>query len=175
MSTVRTILVSTLKGLLFVLTSEYLHIQLHVRKEVKKTMNIKKTIATGVALVGLLAATAFPAFAANDKLTMYGSFTGNCSTGATGGVAEGFANLNEVDTTINGVVSLKGASPNSTYIVYLVAQTCASTILGTITTNGQGNGNLSVEKTPAPGTPEWTIVAGNLAVPSDVLLSTLGQ
>ncbi len=138
-------------------------------------MNIKKTIASGVAIAGLLAATTFPAFAANDKLTMYGSFTGNCSTGATSGVAEGFANLNEVDTNINGVVSLKNAMPNSTYIIYLVAQTCASTVLGTITTNDQGNGNLSVDKTPAPSTPQWVVVAGNLAVPGDVLLSTLGQ
>src|SRR5258708_16040021 len=111
-------------------------------------MNIKKTIASGVAIAGLLAVSALPTFAASDKGPMYDNPTGSCAVGGTGGTAvEGFANLNEVGTNVQGVVSLKGANPGATYTVYLVDGGCTTfTPAGTITTNCQGNENLSINK-----------------------------
>jgi hypothetical protein len=135
-------------------------------------MNIKKTIATGIAIGGLFVATAFPAFAASDKGVMYDKPTSiSCATGATAGIAEGFANINEVGGNVSGEVALKGANPGDTYNVFLVdvASGCSFTQLGTITTNGQGNGTFHVGKTPAPST-SWIITAENTAL-TDFLAS----
>lgn len=137
-------------------------------------MSMKKFIAAGLASIGIAALASMPALAASDKGTMYDHPSGSCATGATGGSAAGFANLNEVGGNISGPVSLKGANPNTIYTVQLWDQNCSAFYTGTLITNGQGNGTLYVPATAMPATPEWFAAAFN-STTGDFLASAAVQ
>lgn len=130
-------------------------------------MSLKKSLVTSsAALIGVVALAVTPALAANDKGVMYDKPSGSCSVGATGGTAAGFANLNDVNESVNGIVSLKNGNPDSSYAVYLIAADGSCTLLssvGMLTTNGQGYGNLSVPATSVAGEPGWFVEAFNPA------------
>ena len=137
---------------------------------------LKMAAASVVATAGIVALGAAPALAANDKGVMYDNPSGGCTTGATGGTAEGFANLNDVHSSVNGVVSLKGAMPNTTYAVTINASDVFCTVIstvGTLTTNGQGNGSISVPATSVAGQPGWFVEA--LSTTGDFIASPAQQ
>ncbi|MCW2571444.1 MAG: hypothetical protein JWO88_1502 [Frankiales bacterium] len=89
-----------------------------------------------------------------------GDMTSQCKSGAEAeGGPNGFAILNlpgksgdPATDRIVGEVSLKNATPNSSFIVNLaMGSNCVP--LGTLTTNGQGNGNFHIDNMPnAAGT-----------------------
>jgi len=80
----------------------------------------------------------------------------DCSTGCpeladmNGPTGFGFVNYNQhADGTLRIVASLKGAEPNATYSVILAnapthATTTGFAVVGTLTTNGQGNGTSNI-------------------------------
>ena len=84
---------------------------------------------------------------------------------------QGFAviKLSSDGTVISAQVSLKDAVPNATYAVH-IDQTprgpCRASV-GTIQTNGQGNGNASVSAPLAPGTTDAAVWANTLDFPID--------
>ncbi len=85
----------------------------------------------------------------------------DCSVGCleapdmTGPAGFGFVNYNQnVQGDLRVVVSVKGAAPNTTYSVILAngsthATSTGSAVIGTVTTNGQGNGTSNSEVTHA--------------------------
>ena len=85
-----------------------------------------------------------------------------CSGGQIGPLppeTNGFAVIVRVDGNVVAEVSLKGGLPNTTYNVRLIQTPSGSdcfTFDGTLTTNGQGNGNAHIEEpllagpTPSP-------------------------
>ncbi|HZM64234.1 MAG TPA: hypothetical protein VFB59_03815 [Candidatus Saccharimonadales bacterium] len=106
-----------------------------------------------VAAVGI----ALPASAApNTKLDL----VQDCSTGCSeavdmaGPTGFGFINYNQDDEgNLRVVASLKNAEPNTTYQIFLVcgpthAAACGFIEIGTLTTNGQGNGNSGAVMVP---------------------------
>ena len=119
-------------------------------------MNINKTLVTGAISAALFGSMVANGFAGAGKASLYNSDPYTCSGGAsdTSGATYGFAVLN---TTNNGIViaevSLKGATPNSTYDIYVNQDPdgCPTVATGTLTTNSQGNGNANV-KVPAVST-----------------------
>ena len=131
-------------------------------------MNIKRTIATGAMTAALFASMAAAVFAGAGKAPLYnapGNFT--CPTGAQPAVGDptfGFVVLN---TTGNGWlianVALKGATPDSTYDIYVNQDPggCPTVAVDTLTTNGQGNGNANVKVPAVPGaTVYWVSAVG---------------
>ena len=119
-------------------------------------MNITKTITTGIAIGSLLAVTALPTLAANDKAPLYGpndvAFT--CPTG--GAVTPstfGFVNINPQNGQLQVEVAVKGAEPNTTYDIYVNQDPggCPTVKIGTMTTNNQGNGNVHLSVPQVPG------------------------
>jgi len=67
----------------------------------------------------------------------------------------GFAVIHQVDGNVMAEVSLKGGLPNTTYNVRLIQTPSGSDCFvfdGTLTTNGQGNGNAHIEEPLLPGT-----------------------
>ena len=72
--------------------------------------------------------------------------------------------LNSVgqDSTVSAEVVVKGAIPNATYAVYLIQDpgNCPNVLsVGTIATNGEGNGNAHAEVSRIPGAMTfWVIV-----------------
>lgn len=118
-------------------------------------INIKKALIAGATSAAIFGSIVSNVFAGAGKAPLYNApanFT--CPTGAQPAPADatfGFAVLN---TTNNGMViaevALKGATPNSTYAIYVNQDPggCPTVATGTLTTNGQGNGNANV-KVPA--------------------------
>jgi hypothetical protein len=107
-------------------------------------------LALVIALVGLSQPSPVSA-APNTKVDIFQ----DCSTGCAeaidmaGPTGFGFVNFNQDETSaLRVVVSLKNAAPNTTYTIYLVcgpthAVACGFISIGTLTTNGVGNGNSS--------------------------------
>ncbi len=85
---------------------------------------------------------------ANTKLDLIQDCSIGCpeAPDMTGPTGFGFVNYNQdANGDLRVVVSVKGAAPNATYAVILGngsthATTTGSAIVGTVTTNGQGNG-----------------------------------
>lgn len=116
------------------------------------------TALAAVVLAGVASATA------NDKVDLQQDCGSPCvepvdSVGPTG---FGFVNVNKnAAGDLRVVAVLKNAAPNTTYEVFLVcgpthATACGFVSLGTLTTNGQGNGNsgaIVVEDPPYVGGP----------------------
>ena len=112
-------------------------------------------------LVALLAAAAMASVAtatANDKVALQQDCGSPCvepvdSTGPTG---FGFVNYNKnAAGELRVVVSLKNAEPNTTYHIFLTCgpthdTACGFVDIGTLTTNGQGNGNSAAIIVSAP-------------------------
>src|SRR5258708_7871686 len=109
-------------------------------------MNIKKTLIAGIATATILASVALPAFADNTKEITYVNSPWTCPTGAQpNNNAAGFVNVNLQNGNINGEFSVKGGQVNETYQVYITTQNCGTVeVVGTLTTNGQGNGNVTL-------------------------------
>ena len=119
-------------------------------------MNMNRIRAPAVAalmamtIVAGFAGSASVADAAAQKADLHkvGPFPANqCAISATGAV-EGFVVVNETERAEALIVevSLKGGAPNKTYSVALVqcrgTTFVARNVLGTLTTNGEGHGNL---------------------------------
>jgi hypothetical protein len=118
------------------------------------------TSRTAVAFGALLFAVALagPASAAGaTKVPLLKEAFGSCSTGAAGGAPTGgFAIIHSTGSNaLTAEVSLKGATPNTTYTLALV-QTPSGTDCfdpeATITTNGVGNGNVHIQEPLRAGT-----------------------
>jgi hypothetical protein len=83
-----------------------------------------------------------------QKAPIFSTETISCETGAfpASMTTFGFAILNTPgdETTITGVLALKGVAPNTTYRVEVISgfPTCAGENVGDLTTNKQGNGTL---------------------------------
>ncbi len=62
--------------------------------------------------------------------------------------------------TVMANVALKGATPNTTYVVRLIQGGSGDcfTVDGTITTNGQGNGTLTIYETMFAGAPGVQVI-----------------
>jgi hypothetical protein len=107
-------------------------------------------LALVIALVGLSQPSPVSA-SPNTKVDIFQ----DCSTGCAeaidmaGPTGFGHVNFNQDETSaLRVVVSLKNAAPNTTYTIYLVcgpthAVACGFISIGTLTTNGVGNGNSS--------------------------------
>ena len=115
---------------------------------------MRKVIAGGIAVaVGVSTAFAAGAFAGGNGAQrsglspQAGSQTSQCEPGSGGG-GNGFVILNAPGQPNNaskliGEVSLKNATPNTTYLVNVAAgNNC--TPEGSLTTNNQGNGNAHI-------------------------------
>lgn len=89
---------------------------------------------------------------ANTKLDLIQDCSVGCpeATDMTGPTGFGFVNYNQnAGGDLRIVASLKGAAPNTTYSVILAngsthATTTGFAVIGTVTTNGQGNGTTNV-------------------------------
>jgi hypothetical protein len=112
-----------------------------------------------------------------QKAPLFGpSFTSTCEGGVTPTAHTfGFVVLTTPgdETTLSGVVSLKGAAPNATYLVtpgqYPFAF-CGGTATDTIThlhTNGRGNGTVEFSGERIPGTTKFSVELFNEAPPFD--------
>src|SRR3989338_4289299 len=121
-------------------------------------MNIKKTLVTGAISAALFGSMVANVFAGAGKAPLYNApanFT--CPTGAQPAATDPTYGFAVINTTNNGMViaevSLKGATPNSTYDIYVNQDPdgCPTVATGTLTTNSQGNGNANV-KVPAVST-----------------------
>ena len=122
----------------------------------------------------ILASLAIPAMAlagsGAQKVDMLAHAFGSCASGAAGGApVVGFAVINEDSAgNITAEVSLKGGTPNHTYALEIVqtphGQGCGVP-QGTLTTNGQGNGNAHLSVAALPGTTDAFV----LIQPSDSL------
>jgi hypothetical protein len=124
-------------------------------------MKVRTAPALLGTLVALLAAAAMASVAAgsaNDKVALQQDCGSPCvepvdSTGPTG---FGFVNYNkDAAGALRVVVSLKNAEPNTTYHIFFVcgpthATACGFEDIGTLTTNGQGNGNSGAIIVSAP-------------------------
>ena len=106
-------------------------------------------VATTAALLALGVAASVASASANDKVALQQDCGSPCvepvdSSGPTG---FGFVNYNkDAAGDLRVVVSLKNAAPNTTYHVFLVCgpthdTSCGFVDIGTLTTNGHGNGN----------------------------------
>ena len=136
---------------------------------------MRKRLLLGIATLAAAGA-AVPALAASQNAEqteqMFDGGVVNCHSGMSGGTpTQGFAviKLSPDGTVISAQVSLKDAVPNATYAVH-IDQTprgpCRASV-GTIQTNGQGNGNASVSAPLAPGTTDAAVFANNLDFPID--------
>lgn len=109
-----------------------------------------------------------------------------CSTGALStSPSVGFAILNShpplnsagQDSVIIGEVVVEGGVPNATYTVFVLQDpgNCLNvTSAGTLTTNGQGNGNGHFEVSRIPGAIDFWVIAADqmdLLLPKSVLMS----
>jgi hypothetical protein len=112
-----------------------------------------------------------------QKAPLYGpEFSSICP----GGVAAtphtfGFASLNTPgnETTLSGVVSLKGAAPNATYRVEPVQEFLGSLCVTPtpsivlLHTNGKGNGTVEFSSVRERGTTAFNVEVFNVAPPFD--------
>ena len=139
--------------------------------------SIKRNLIAGAASAAILASLVGVVFAGSGKAPLYNApanFT--CPAGAQPAANDptfGFAVLN---TTGNGQViaevSLKGATPDATYDIYVNQDPggCPTVATGTLTTNGQGNGNTNVKVPAVSGaTVYWVSAVGG----GQVLRSTV--
>ena len=129
-------------------------------------MDIKRAILAGATSAALFVTLVSGAFAGAGKAPLYNApanFT--CPTGAQPAVGDptfGFAVLN---TTGNGMVianvALKGATPDATYDIYVNQDPggCPTVATGTLTTNGEGNGNANVKVPAIPGASMYWVSA----------------
>jgi len=136
---------------------------------------MRKRLLLGIATLAAAGA-AVPALAASQNAAqteqMFDEGVVNCESGMSGGTpTQGFAviKLSPDGTVISAQVSLKDAVPNATYAVH-IDQTprgpCRASV-GTIQTNGQGNGNASVSAPLAPGTTDAAVWANTIGFPID--------
>ena len=118
-----------------------------------------------------------PQGAAKEPLFNTGVFT--CSTGAiptpttfgfvilnTHGPADAFGN----DSVVSAEVVIKNGIPNATYQIFLAQHigNCPNMVsVGTVTTNGQGNGNGHAEVSRISTARNFWVAAVDLAHPSD--------
>jgi len=128
-------------------------------------MQLKKALVSGAVSAALFATMVASVFAGAGKAPLYNNSAYLCSTGAQPAAADptfGFAVLN---TTGNGMViaevSLKGATANSTYDIYVNQDPggCPTGATGTLTTNGQGNGNANVKVPAVAGATKYWVSA----------------
>jgi hypothetical protein len=107
--------------------------------------------ALAISVLGLGLATPVGA-TANTKLDVVQDCSTGCSQPAdmNGPTGFGFVNYNQnAGGDLRIVASLKGAEPNATYSVILAngpthATTTGFAVVGTVTTNGQGNGTTNI-------------------------------
>ena len=130
-------------------------------------MNIKKFLAGATAGAILLGSTALPALAKAGKAPLFDSIPYTCELGATetGGPTYGFAVMNMTGQGMLQIeVSLKGATPNMTYDIW-VNQDPGACPLGVptapaaLTTNSQGNGNAHVSMESVDGAENFWVSA----------------
>ena len=126
-------------------------------------MNIKKAFVTGIATATILASVALPAFADNGKGALYVDPAWSCANGATSTTTpiDGFANINPQGATVGVEYALKGAQQNETYYLYLSDQSCHFQFVGSLTTNGQGNGNGHIDVPQIAGATKYWVYAYN--------------
>jgi hypothetical protein len=107
-------------------------------------------LAIGIIAAGFATATVSVASAGpNDKVDLQQDCGVPCveAVDSTGPTGFGFTNYNvDGQGNLRVVASLKNAAPNTTYHIFLVCgpthdTSCGFTDIGTLTTNGQGNGN----------------------------------
>src|SRR4051794_7093212 len=123
-------------------------------------MTLRKVITGGIAVtLAVATAAATGAFAGGNGAArsglspQSGSSPSQCDSGSGGGT-NGFVILNAPGQPLNakkpvGEVSLKNATPDTTYMVKVsIGGTCMPE--GMLTTNGQGNGNAHIAD-PTPG------------------------
>lgn len=141
---------------------------------------MRKVITGGIAVtLAVAAATATGAFAGGNGAQrsglspQSGSMTGQCEAGSGAGT-NGFVMLNAPGKPGNankliGEVSLKNAPPNTTYMVAVSVGDNNCMPEGSLTTNGQGNGNAHIAD-PSLGNGSFYVVltdaAGNEAFAS---------
>ena len=118
-----------------------------------------------------------PQGAAKEPLFDTGVFT--CQTGAIPTLTEfGFVILNThgpadatgKDSVVSIEVAIKGGIPNATYQIFLAQDpgNCPNMVsVGTVTTNGQGNGNGHAEVSRISTARNFWVAAVDLAHPSD--------
>ncbi|MBI4226484.1 hypothetical protein HY612_05220 [Candidatus Roizmanbacteria bacterium] len=131
-------------------------------------LNIKKALVTGAISAAIIGTMVANVFAGAGKAPLYNApanFT--CPTGAqpaAGDPAFGFAVLNTTGSGwVIAEVALKGATPNSSYDIYVNQDPggCPTIATGTLTTNGQGNGNANVKVPAVAGaTAYWVSAVG---------------
>ena len=92
-----------------------------------------------------------------SKEVVFSHTTGNCNSGLiTGLPTDSFAVINTHAGTVSAEIALKGLAPNTTYQVDLVQVPSGESCLQvpgetTLTTNGQGNGNVHFAEPILPG------------------------
>lgn len=119
----------------------------------KEDMKKLKLVAAAFSISLLGLGLAVPVGAtANTKLDLIQDCSVGCpeAPDMTGPTGFGFVNYNQnADGDLRIVASLKGAEPNTTYSVILAngsshATTTGYAVVGTVTTNGQGNGTSNI-------------------------------
>lgn len=115
---------------------------------------MRKNLLVGTtAAISAMLLVATPAFAGGSgaqKAPLVANTFQLCSGQSIGppSAVNGFAVINAHDGVVSAVVSLKNATPNQTYGVDLVQTTsgtgCNIYSAASLTTNGQGNGNVTI-------------------------------
>jgi hypothetical protein len=118
---------------------------------------MKRVLASIVGSAIALALLALPASAAGaqkvDLLGPHGVAFCNGS-GASGSPGFGFAVVNHHAGNVAAEIAMKGVAPNTTYNVRLIQTNDVADCFrtdATLTTNGQGNGNVHVSEPIEPG------------------------
>jgi hypothetical protein len=116
-------------------------------------------------VVGALLVGAAVSLAQGGTAPIYRNTGHTCATGATDTTDQAGHFYAQVShNTISGVVSLAGAAANSPYTITLVQDApCVSHIVGTLTTDGQGNGSLKFTATVVAGASvAWVSTSHNI-------------
>lgn len=107
--------------------------------------------AAGVMAVGVAAT---QAWAHGGTAPVYRTSSHTCADGATDTVDQaGHFSLSESGSTLSGTVALTGVARYAGFTITLVQNhPCKSSVVGTLRTDGKGDGTLSFHTTAAAGT-----------------------
>ena len=86
----------------------------------------------------------------------------SCSTGGDVSASTfGFVNINPQNGNLQIEVAVKGGTPNASYDIYVNQDPggCPTVAIGTLTTNGQGNGNVHLSVPQVSGATNFWVSA----------------
>lgn len=126
-----------------------------MRSKVFLTLMAAAVIAVGVA--------ATQAWAHGGTAPVYRTSSHTCAGGATDTVDQaGHVSLSESGSTLSGSVALTGVARYASFTITLVQNhPCTSSVVGTLKTDGKGNGTMSFHTTAARGTTQAFVLTSH--------------